>query len=149
MRFPGMDWMDRVIGPQNYSVFSFVNAHVTNPVDKIQMIPYIFATNNTYRLFNDQLVYNQITPSPATFKVLTSQGGPIPDSDRIATLSGGTALGNALGSLVQVFNTSGFDAGFDNLMQYDGMSLRAYLVSQDYTAGDRLARNNQQSDNPL
>jgi hypothetical protein len=53
MRFPGMSWMDRVIGPQQYSVVNYVNSKVSAATDKIQMIPYIFAANNTYRLFND------------------------------------------------------------------------------------------------
>ena len=131
MRFPGMSYMDRVIGKQPWSVVNYVNSRL--PTEKVQMIPYIFTANNTYRLFNNQLVDNQLTPSPATFKVLGSQGGPIPDNDKIATISAGTALDNALADLLTAFD-QGFDAGFNNLMQYDGLSLRAYLLQKGYTA---------------
>ena len=134
MRLPGMPWMDRVIGNENYSVVSYVNSKVSAE-DRIQMIPYIFTANNTYRLFNNQLVYNQETPSASTFKVLSSQGGPIPDNDRIATISAGTALDDALADLIAAFK-NGFDEGFDNLMRYDGISLRTYLLQKGYTAAE-------------
>ena len=133
MRFPGMSWIDRVIGKQDYSVVNCVNRRVS--ADKIQTIPYIFTANYTYRLFNNQLVYNQDTTSPTTFKVLSSEGGPIPDSDRIATMSAGTALDDALSDLIAAFD-NGFDEGFDNLMKYDGLSLREYLLQKGYTAQD-------------
>ena len=124
--------MDRVIGSENYSIVSYVNSKVS-PEDHIKLIPYIFTANKTYRLFNNQLVHNQATTSPATFKVLASDGGPIPDNDRIATMSAGTVLDDALADLIAAFN-NGFDAGFDNLMQYDGISLRTYLLQKGYTA---------------
>ena len=129
-----MPWMDRVIGTENYSVVSYVNSKV-QAEDQIKMIPYVFTANDTYRLYNNQLVYNQVTPSPATFKVLSSEGGPIPDNDQIATMSAGTALDNALADLIAAFS-NGFDEGFDNLMQYDGISLRTYLLQKGYTAAD-------------
>ena len=134
MRFPGMEWMDRVIGQQNYSIVSYVNSKVS-AADQIHMIPYIFAANNTFRLFNNQLVYNQDTASPAMFKVLASQGGPIPDNDKIATMSAGVALDNALSDLIAAFD-NGFDEGFDNLMQFDGLSLRQYLLQKGFTAAE-------------
>ena len=135
MRFPGMEWMDRVNDNENYSMVSYVNSKAA-PEDHIQMIPNIFATNNSYQLFNDELVYNQDTPSAARFKVLSSDGVPIPNNDRIATLSAGTALDDALQDLINVFNTSGFDARFNNLMQYDGISVREYLLQKDFTAAE-------------
>jgi Flavin containing amine oxidoreductase len=134
MRFPGMPWMDRVIGGENYSIVSYVNSKVPQE-DQIQMIPYIFTANNTYRLFNNRLVYNQVPASAATFDVLSSEGGPIPNNDQLATLSAGVVLDQALADLIAAFN-NGFDEGFDNLMKYDGMSLRAYLVKQGYSAED-------------
>jgi hypothetical protein len=78
------------------------------------------------------LVYNQATTSPTTFKVLSSKGGPIPDNDSFATMSASSALDDALRDLIAAFN-NGFDAGFNNLMQYDGISLRTYLLSKGYT----------------
>ncbi|KAF2673077.1 flavin-containing amine oxidase [Microthyrium microscopicum] len=135
MRFPGMPWMDRVIGSQNTSIISYVNSKIKS-TDRIQQIPYIFTANNTYRLFNDQLVYNQVNPSAATFKVLTSDGGPIPNNDRIATLNTETALTQPLQSLIDVFTKYGFDAGFNNLMQYDNISLREYLLQNGYSSRD-------------
>jgi hypothetical protein len=135
MRFPGMPWMDRVIGGENYSVVSYVNSRVA-PVDKIRMIPYIFTANNTYRLYNDRLLYNQETPTADTFDVETSDGGPIRNDDKLATTAAGSVLAEALQDFIDVFSTSGFDAGFDHLMQYDGVSLRQYLLSKNYTTQD-------------
>jgi monoamine oxidase len=135
MRFPGMPWMDRVIGGENYSVVSYVNSKVAEE-DKIQMIPYIFAADNTYRLYIDHLLYNQDAPTADAFDVLTSDGGPIPNGDQLATLSAGTVLDNALQDLINVFNTSGFDAGFNHLMQNDSVSLREYLMRKGYSTRD-------------
>jgi hypothetical protein len=129
-----MSWMDRVIGQQNYSVVSYVNSQLPSD-EHVQMIPYIFTANNTYRLFNDQLRYNQDTPDAATFDDLTSQGGPIPDHDQLATMSAGTVLDNALADLIAAFN-AGFDEGFNNLMKFDGISLRTYLLQKGFTSQD-------------
>jgi hypothetical protein len=134
MRFPGMSWMDRVIGQQNYSVVSFVISKLPSE-EHIQMISYIFTVNNTYWLFNNQLRYNQDTPDAATCNVLTSQDGSIPDHNQLAITSAGTVLGDALSDLIAAFATC-FDDGFNNLLKFDNISLRTYLLQQGYTSQD-------------
>ena len=134
MRFPGMPWMDRVIGNDSWSLLSYVNARASQE-DHILMIKYIFETDATYRLFNNHLVYNNATPSAATFDVLSSEGGPVSASSTLATQSAGAVLNNTLQSLVAAFRTN-FSAEFDSLMEFDGMSLREYLIRQSFTARD-------------
>jgi monoamine oxidase len=131
MRFPGMDWMDRVIGPENNSLVQYINAHLKPTDEPVKTIPYIFQTDNTFRLFNDKLVYNQATPSADTFEVLVSEGGTI-NNDTFAAMSPGTVFGTALNDLVQAL-TADFDTGFNKLMEYDQVSVRQYLLSQGYS----------------
>jgi hypothetical protein len=132
MRFPGMTWMDRIIGTQNSSLVSYINANVNSAVDEVTLIPYYFQSNNTFRLYNDKLVYNQITPSADTFGVLTSEGGTIAPSS-FAAMSPGTVLDLALKDLLTAL-VEDFDIGFSKLMEYDQLSVRAYLLQQGYTS---------------
>ncbi|KAG4417758.1 hypothetical protein IFR04_009127 [Cadophora malorum] len=131
MRFPGMPWMDRVIGTQNTSIVSYVNSHVTEEADKIRMIPYIFQANNTFRLFNDKLILNQETPSAQNFGVLTSEGGDIP-AGTFSTLSPGQVFDEAISDLIAALEAD-FDTGFNKLMEYDQLSVRQYLLNRNFT----------------
>ncbi len=130
MRFPGMAWMDRVIGRKNTSLVSYINAKVLSSADKVNLVPYYFQANDTFRLFNDKLVYNQVTPSANTFGVLTSQGGTISDL-AFAAQSPNAILDLALKDLLEALVTD-FDTGFNKLMEYDQLSVRAYLLQQGY-----------------
>jgi monoamine oxidase len=95
------------------------------------MIPYIFQANNTFRLFNDKLVYNQVNPSAETFDVLVSEGGTI-NNDSFAAMSPGAVFSGAVGDLVQALGVD-FDTGFDMLMQYDHISVRQYMLQKGYS----------------
>jgi hypothetical protein len=134
MRFPGMAWMDRIIGTQNNSLVSYINAKVKSSADKVNLIPYYFQANNTFRLYNDKLVYNQVTPSVNTFGVSTSEGGTISDP-KFSAMSPGTVLDDALKDLLNAL-VKDFDTGFDKLMEYDQLSVRAFLLKQGYTSQD-------------
>jgi len=132
MRFPGMAWMDRVIGTQNTSLVSYINAKVNSTVDKVNLVPYYYQSNNTFRLYNDKLVYNQVTPSADTFGVLTSEGGTIPNST-FSAMSSGTIFDDAIKGVLKALEKD-FDTGFDKLMEYDQLSVRAYLLKKGYTS---------------
>ncbi|KAM4061568.1 flavin containing amine oxidoreductase [Hirsutella rhossiliensis] len=68
MRFPGLAWMDRIIGKANNSLIPYINSKLKPEEQPIKLIPYIFTANNTFRLFNSKLVYGQVIPSAKTFK---------------------------------------------------------------------------------
>ncbi|SPO07083.1 uncharacterized protein DNG_09777 [Cephalotrichum gorgonifer] len=130
MRFPGMEWMDRIIGEKNNSLVSYINSKV-QPKDQVNLIPYYFQANNTFRLFNDILAYNQENPSAETFEVLVSDGGTIED-DAFAALSPGDVFHDEVEALINAL-TEDFDTGFQLLMQYDSVSVRQYLLQQGYS----------------
>jgi monoamine oxidase len=131
MRIPVMPYMDRVIGSQNWSVVSYVNSHVRDPADTIDLIPYIFATNNTFQLYNNISVHSGVSASAATFRVLTSEGGDIPPSD-FADGNPDTIYNDAISELIVALEQN-FDAGFNKLMEFDQVSVRAYLLQKGFT----------------
>lgn len=132
MRFPGMEWMARVIGTANNSLIPYINSKL-KPEDgpPVKFIPYIFQANNTFRRFNDKLVYNQVTPSAETFDVLVSEGGTI-TKDAFAAMSPGTVFSHAVSQLTKALSVD-FDAGFNLLMQYDQISVRQYLLTRGFS----------------
>ena len=130
MRFPGMDHMSRIIGTANNSLIPYLNAQL-DAEDRINLIPYIFQAENTFRLFNNKLVLNQVIPSAQTFDVLVSEGGTIPN-DTFAALSPGEVFKGAVDDLIEALSKD-FDSGFDMLLQYDNVSVRQYLLQQGYS----------------
>ncbi len=132
MRVPKLAWMDRFIGTQNTSLVSYINGRVVAPEDRVTLVPYYFQADNTFRLYNDKLVFNQAAPTAATFNVLTTEGGTIPVS-KFANMSASTVLDDAIQNLLTALN-GGFDTGFKTLMDYDQTSVRRYLQDKGYTA---------------
>ena len=129
MRFPGMKYMDRVIGRANNSLVNFINANVQGR-DIVQKIPYIFKADNTFRLYNDILSLNQQAPSNDLFRVNVSDGGTVPDA--FAVLNPYTVWKDVLKQFTDALSIS-FDAGFNKLMEMDSLSVREYFRSLGYT----------------
>ena len=130
MRFPGMDYMGRIIGGSNNSLIPYINKHVTQSQDKVVQIPYIFTADNTFRLFNDVLLYNQVTPTADAFNAELSDDGTV--DAQFAKLSPAQAWSNATNQFTVALSDN-FTAGFDALMKTDSQSIRAYLLSHGYT----------------
>lgn len=130
MRFPGMDYMNRIIGKSNDSLIPYINAHVVEPEDRIVQLPYIFTAENTFRLFNDILLYNQVTPTADAFNTEVSDNGTVDTT--FAKLSPSEAWSNVTNKFTTALSQN-FTAGFNLLMETDSQSIRAYLLSQGYT----------------
>ncbi|PHH90838.1 hypothetical protein CDD83_2504 [Cordyceps sp. RAO-2017] len=130
MRFPGMKWMDRIIGPSNNSLVSHINSRLPEGEERIKLIPYIFEANNTFRLFNDELAYNQVTPSADTFHVQLAGGSAANDS--FDATSASSVFSNTVEDLVRGLDAD-FQTGFDMLMKFDGISVRQYLLSKGFS----------------
>ncbi|KAI9846686.1 MAG: hypothetical protein M1837_003741 [Sclerophora amabilis] len=131
MRFPGMAWMDRVIGKQNTSLISYINAHLKPEDEPVKLIPYIFRIDNTFRLYNDKLIYNQVLPSADNFDVLVSDGGTI-DPGVFATASPASVFDEAIKDLIHELEID-FDSGFRKLMEYDQVSVRQYMLTKGFS----------------
>lgn len=131
MRFPGMSWMDRVIGKGNNSLITYVNSKLKAGDQPVTLIPYIYQANNTFRLYNDKLVYNQVTPSAANFDILSTEGGTINRTD-FATSSPGTIFNDAVDEIIKALKED-FTKGFNKLMEYDNLSVRQYLLNKGYS----------------
>ncbi|KAJ6011768.1 hypothetical protein N7522_002123 [Penicillium canescens] len=131
MRIPIMPYMDRVIGTQNWSVVSYVNTHVSDRADAIDLIPYVFSANNTFQMYNNISVHANVTPFAATFHVLTTEGGNIPPSD-FAVINPDTIYSDAVAELVDALQQN-IDQGYTKLMEFDQLSVRAYLLQKGFT----------------
>src|ERR1700709_2474462 len=130
MRFPGMDYMDRIIGKSNMSLITYINEHVAKSQDQVVQIPYIFTARNTFRLFNDVLIYNQATPTADAFDAELSDNGTV--DAQFASLSPAQAWSNVTNQFTTQLSNN-FTAGFNALMKTDSLSIRAYLLSQGYS----------------
>jgi hypothetical protein len=129
MRIPDTQYMDRIIGQANTSLVNYINANVDD-LDKLNIIPFIFANNNTFYRYNDVLQNIEAPFSGISFNVGTSSGGSIPDQfakdDPITIWQNITSpFTNAL--------QSNFDQGFKELSKYDSLSVRDYLRQNNYT----------------
>lgn len=131
MRVPDIEYMERLLGKQNNSLVSYINAKVQKEEDKVQLIPYIFEVDNNFRLFNDKLVHLQVTPSAETFQVLKSDNGTIANST-FGAMSPQQVLEDEFTPLVQGLEDD-FTIGFIQLMQYDHLSVRQFLMERGYT----------------
>ncbi|KAI9757248.1 MAG: hypothetical protein M1835_000663 [Candelina submexicana] len=129
MRIPGMQYMDRVNGSENNSLINFINSKVSGQ-DTLQRIPYIFATNNTYLLYNGVLRQIQAPSTGDPFKVNISNTGTVPG--QFAALSPSKVWSGVLKELTDALS-SDFGAGFDKLMELDSVSVRESLIKKNYT----------------
>lgn len=130
MRFPGMDYMGRIIGASNDSLISYINAHVSHPQDRVVQLPYIFTAENTFRLFNDVLLHNQVTPTADVFDTEVSDNGTV--DANFAKLSPPDVWSKVTSQFTTALSEN-FTAGFNLLMKTDSQSIRAYLLSHGYT----------------
>lgn len=130
MRFPGMDYMARITGPYNNSLIPYINAHVSSPKDKVVQIPYIYTANNTFRLYNEVLLYNQVPPTADAFNTELTDNGTV--DAQFAQLDPTKVWASVTQKMTAALSEN-FTAGFNLLMDYDYQSIRSYLVSQGYT----------------
>jgi monoamine oxidase len=130
MRFPGMNYMDRIIGTGNHSLIPYINSNIQNPQDMVNQIPYIFTANNTFRLYNNILQYNQVPPTADVFDAELAENGTV-DAD-FAKLDPSKVWGKVTVELTNALSRN-FTEGFNLLMNYDSQSVRAYLLSQGFT----------------
>ncbi|KFX88596.1 hypothetical protein V490_07535 [Pseudogymnoascus sp. VKM F-3557] len=130
MRFPGMDYMARITGNSNNSLIPYINAHVSSPEDKVVQVPYIFTANNTFRLFNEVLLFNQDPPTADAFNTELKDNGTV--DAQFAQLDPTKVWASVTQELTTALSDN-FTAGFNLLMDYDSESIRSYLMSQGYT----------------
>ncbi|KFY35840.1 hypothetical protein V494_05565 [Pseudogymnoascus sp. VKM F-4513 (FW-928)] len=130
MRFPGMDYMARITGTSNNSLISYINARVSSPKDKIVQIPYIYTADNTFRLYNEVLLYNQDPPTADAFNTELTDNGTV--DAQFAQLDPTKVWASVTKTLTSAL-TANFTEGFNLLMDYDYQSIRSYLISQGYT----------------
>lgn len=130
MRFPGMDYMARITGGSNNSLIPYINANVPDAKDQVVQIPYVYTANNTFRRFNDIILYNQITPTADAFNAELSDNGTV--DAQFAQVNPGAVWASVTKQFTTAL-TDNFTAGFNLLMEHDSQSIRAYLQSQDYT----------------
>lgn len=130
MRFPGMDYMARITGSSNNSLIPYINAHVSSPKDKVVQVPYIFTANNTFRLYNEVLLYNQDPPTAGAFNTELTDNGTV--DAQFAQLDPTEVWASVTQNLTSALSAN-FTEGFNLLMEYDSESIRSYLLSQGYT----------------
>lgn len=130
MRFPPMDYMERVIGSEDWSLIPYINERVSQK-DQVVQIPYYFTANNTFRLYNDVSVPGQAPTTPNTFDIQLSYANGSIDADFDAKAASQVFAG-AVQNLTDALQAN-FTDGFNLLMEYDSYSVRGYLLTQGYT----------------
>lgn len=136
MRFPPMTpgYMERILGAQNWSLIPYINSHPNvAKKDRVVQIPYIFKTDSTMRLFNDVLAFNNESTSPDRFHVSLLRNN-IPDP--FDALASSNVFSNATIKFMQALNGSAGSLsteGWNHLMDFDSLSVRAYLLTQGFT----------------
>lgn len=136
MRFPPMTpgYMERVIGTQNWSLIPYINSHPSvSKKDQVVQIPYVFRTNSTFRLFNNVLAFNNDSTSPDQFLVELMRDN---SSDPLNALGASNVFSQATQTFMQVLNDTNGDLsteGWNNLMKFDSLSVRGYLLTQGFT----------------
>lgn len=126
--------MERVIGAQNWSLIPYINSHPNvAKKDEVVQIPYIFNTSRTFRLFNNVLAFNNDSTSPDQFDVTLLRNNL---SDPFDILSSGKVFSEAIEIFMgNLTNPHGGlkTEGWNNLMEYDSLSVRAYLLAKGFT----------------
>ncbi len=130
MRFPGMEYMSRVIGTANNSLIPYINSMVQNPRDRVDKIPYIFTANNTFRRYNNIIQFNQVPPTADIFDAELSDNGTVDAA--FAQLNPSAVWQNVTANLTAALSKN-FTEGFNILMNYDAQPVRAYLLRQGFT----------------
>jgi hypothetical protein len=136
MRFPPMTpgYMERILGSQNWSLISYINSHPNVAMkDRVVQIPYIFRTNSTFRLFNNVLAFNNDSTSPDQFDVDLLRNDA---TDPFNALGASDVFADAIGTFTKALNNSKGQLstdGWNNLIEYDSLSVRAYLLTRGFT----------------
>ncbi|KAH8759451.1 L-amino acid oxidase [Diaporthe sp. PMI_573] len=136
MRFPPMTpgYMERILGSQNWSLIPYINSHPNvAKKDQVVQIPYIFSTNSTFRLFNNVLAFNNDSTSPDQFHVDLLRDN---NSDPFNALGASLVYSDSIANFMQVLNDTDGDLstqGWNHLMDYDSLSIRAYLFTKGFT----------------
>lgn len=133
MRFPNMDYMDRIIGSANWSLISYINERVSQS-DQVVQIPFCFSANNTFQQYNDILVPGQVLASPSTFDIqLKYKNGTVNTefNGKTADAVWSDAVLNMTAAL-----SANFTDGFNLIMNYDSISARGYFLSQGFSNGE-------------
>ena len=125
-----MDYMSRIIGTANNSLIPYINSKVLDPKDKVNQIPYIFTAEDTFRLFNNILQYNQVPPTADVFDAELTDDGTVDAA--FAQLDPSAVWKNVTAQLTEALSRN-FTEGFNLLMSYDAQSVRSYLLSQGFT----------------
>jgi hypothetical protein len=126
--------MERILGSQNWSLIPYINSHPNvAKKDQVVQIPYIFSTNSTFRLFNNVLAFNNDSTSPDQFHVdLLRDNNP----DPFNALGASLVYSDSIANFMQVLNDTDGDLstqGWNHLMDYDSLSIRAYLLTKGFT----------------
>ncbi|KAK7736007.1 hypothetical protein SLS63_003525 [Diaporthe eres] len=136
MRFPPMTtgYMERIIGHHNWSLIPYINSHPNvAKKDNVVQIPYIFNTSLTLRLFNNVMAFNNESTSPDRFDVELLRNNV---SDPFNSLNSSNVFSQATDEFMSALSDPDKDLstkGWDHLMDYDSLSVRAYLLSQGFT----------------
>lgn len=130
MRFPPMEYMERIIGSSDWSLIPYINKRVSQR-DQVVQIPYYFTANNTFRLYNNVLVPNQAPTTPSQFNVqLAYANGTI--NAQFDAKAASKVWSDAVHNLTDALSAN-FTDGFNLLMEYDSYSVRGYLLTQGYS----------------
>lgn len=136
MRFPPMTpgYMERILGAQNWSLIPYINSHPNVARrDQVVQIPYIFRTESTFRLFNNVRAFNNDPTSPDQFDVELLRNNI---RDPFNALNSSNVFSQATINFMQALNDTHGDLstqGWDHLMEYDSLSVRAYLLTEGFT----------------
>lgn len=136
MRFPPMTpgYMERVIGARNWSLIPYINSHPNvAKKDQVVQIPYIFRTDSTFRLFNNVLAFNKDPTSPNQFHVNLLRDN---QSDPFNARNAPDVFKKSITEFMAPLSDPNGDLstkGWDNLMDYDSLSVRAYLLAKNFT----------------
>lgn len=128
MRFPPMPYMERIIGNQSCSLIPYINSHISEGSPTVDQIHYIFAANNTLRKFNGVTALNQQGTSPALFGVDLGDSSFDDKNTSDVWRDEVLTIANSLSST--------FTPGFDDLMDLDNVTARAWLLNQGFTMGE-------------
>lgn len=126
-------YMERILGSHNWSLIPYINSHPNvAKEDHVVQIPYIFNTSLTFRLFNGVLAFNNDSTSPDQFHVKLLRNNLTDPFNA----PGSPGFSQATAELMAALSDShgGLSTkGWNHLMEYDSLSVRAYLLTQGFT----------------
>jgi sarcosine oxidase/L-pipecolate oxidase len=127
MRFPVIPTMDPVIGKQEWSLTSFLNAHTKDAAESdppIKLVPYLMSDCKSLSLFNGVLAPATADLHDDPFHFGDKNDGWVPQE--YVKEGPDFWLNKAYGSFKDAMRC-GFKEGYKLLMQHDHMSTRAYM----------------------